>query len=262
MDAEEKALKKLEQRLYRYIKEYKFREKDIDERETEEEVFDENTLKTLYELSNEGIIEELYGVVSAGKESRVYAGTNPDGQPIAIKIFLIMTAEFRKGRMKYIMGDPRFEGIGKSMHKIVYLWTQKEFRNLKAAYEAGVYVPEPIAFKNNVLVMEFIGKDFTPAPILKDYRRVTSFMLYQILRQIYLLYNEAGLVHTDLSEYNIFYFRRKPIIFDFGQAVSIKHPMAETFLIRDISNIINFFRNRGVELDISVEEVLDYIKGG
>lgn len=262
MDSEEKALKKLEQRLYRYIKEYRFREKDIDEREAQEEVFDENTLKTLYELSNEGIINELYGVVSAGKESRVYAGIDGDGEPIAIKIFLIMTAEFRKGRMKYIMGDPRFEGVGKSMHKIVYLWTQKEFRNLKSAYEAGVYVPRPIAFKNNVLVMEFIGEDFTPAPLLKEYRRVTQYILYQILRQIYLLYNYAGLVHTDLSEYNIFYYRRKPILFDFGQAVSVKHPQADAFLTRDISNIINFFRNRGVEVRFSVEEVLKYIMGG
>ncbi len=262
MDIEEKALKKLEQRLYRYIKEYKFREKDIDERETEEEVFDENTLKTLYELSNEGVINELYGVVSAGKESRVYAGLDGEGNPIAIKIFLIQTAEFRKGRMKYIIGDPRFESVGRSMHKIVYLWTQKEFRNLKVAYEAGVYVPKPIAFKNNVLVMEFIGEDFTPAPLIKDYKRVTNYMLYQILRQIYLLYNEAELIHTDLSEYNIFYYKRKPVIFDFGQAVSTKHPMAETFLIRDISNILNFFRNRGVEVDITVDEVLEYIKGG
>ncbi len=261
MDAEEKALKKLEQRLYRYIKEYKFRRKDIDEREVEEEVFDENTLKTLYELSNEGIIAELYGVVAAGKESRVYGGVTEDGEPIAIKIFLITTAEFRKGRMKYILGDPRFEEVGRSIHKIIYLWAQKEYRNLKAAYEAGVYVPRPIAFKNNILVMEFIGDEFQPAPTLKEYKRITPHMLYQILRQIYLLYNKAELIHTDLSEYNIFYYKRKPIIFDFGQAVSIKHPMAETFLTRDISNILNFFRNRGIDISLTVEDVLEYIKG-
>ena len=257
-----KAFKKLEHRLNKYIKEYKLRIKDKDEREIEEEVFDESTLKTLYILSNQNIIYEFYGVVATGKESRIYAGKSGDGEPIAIKIFLIHTSEFRRGRLKYIMGDERFEGLSRAPHKLIYVWAQKEYKNLLKASKAKVYVPRPIACLNNVLVMEFIGDDFKPAPLLRELREVSGYMLYQVLRQAMLLYRKAELIHTDLSEYNIFYYKRKPVLFDFGQAVLKTHPQADAFLVRDIGNILNFFRGRGVDVDISIEEAIEYVKGG
>jgi len=114
--------------------------------------------------------------------------------------------------------------------------------------------------------MEFIGKDFTPAPTLKELPRVTEYMMLQILRQVKILYDEAELIHADLSEYNIFYYKRKPIIFDFGQAVVKSHPNAETFLARDIQNILEFFRSRGVETPgvetPDLDTVLDFIING
>ena len=258
----EKAFKKLDYKIDKYIREYKLRIKDEDEREIEEEVFDENTLKTLYILSNQDIIDEFYGVVATGKESRIYAGKSGDGTPIAIKIFLIHTSEFRRGRLKYIMGDKRFEGLARAPHKLIYVWAQKEYKNLIKAFNSGVYVPRPIACLNNVLVMEFIGDDFRPAPLLRELREVSGYMLYQILRQVMILYTRAELIHTDLSEYNVFYYKRKPILFDFGQAVLKTHPQAEVFLARDIGNILNFFIGRGVNVEISLEEAIEYVKGG
>lgn len=258
-DIRRRIIEKLERRIDKYIKEQRMLIKDSDYEETVEEVFDRTTIMTIYKLMNTGVIGELYGVISAGKEARVYAATDPDGNPIAIKIFLVKTAEFRKGRMKYILGDPRFEGIGLTGKGIVYAWASKEFKNLKLAYEAGVYVPKPIKQERNILVMEFIGENFTPAPILKELPRITEYILLQVLRQVRILYKKAGLIHSDLSEYNIFYYKRKPILFDFGQAVLITHPNAEVYLIRDISNILDFFRNRDITVP-DLDSVIEYIK--
>jgi RIO kinase 1 len=66
------------------------------------------------------------------------------------------------------------------------------------------------------------------------------------------------IVHADLSEYNIFYYKRKPILFDFGQAVLATHPNAEAYLVRDVSNILNFFRSCGIETP-PLDKVLEYI---
>jgi RIO kinase 1 len=259
---EGKAFDKLDKKIDQFIREYKFRLKDKDDRETIEEVIDRSTLITLYNLMNQGYIEELYGVVAAGKEARVYSAIDGDGNPLAIKIFLTLTTEFRKSRIKYLIGDPRFEGIYNSPLKMIYAWASKEYKNLIKAHEAGVYVPKPIVCSKNVIVMEFIGREFRPAPTLREYKNPNKRILHQVLRQIRRLYQKAGLVHADMSEYNIFYYKRKPILFDFGQAVVLGHPMAESFLVRDINNILKFFRNRGVDVELTPEEALEYIRGG
>ncbi|MCK4844964.1 MAG: hypothetical protein KAS95_04770, partial [Candidatus Heimdallarchaeota archaeon] len=62
-----------------------------------------------------------------------------------------------------------------------------------------------------------------------------------------LMYNEANLVHADLSEYNILYYNKKPIIIDVSQAVLLDHPQAAFFLYRDVSNINRYFSSLGVK---------------
>jgi RIO kinase 1 len=108
--------------------------------------------------------------------------------------------------------------------------------------------------------MKFIGKEFVPAPTLKELSYVSDYMFYQVIRQVKLLYSKANLVHADLSEYNIFYYKRKPILFDIGQGVLTTHPSADVYLVRDISNILNFFRVRGVSVP-TLDDVIEYIKG-
>ena len=259
-DIDNKLFEKLNNRINRFTKEYRMRIKDTDEREVLEEVFDKNTLLTIYKLMHKGYIEELYGVVSSGKEARIYSGIDKNGNPIAIKIFLTLTTEFRRSRMKYLVGDPRFEGLYNSPMKIIYAWASKEYKNLVRACNAGIYAPKPTIQMKNILIMEFIGEDFNPAPTLREYRKLSIHMFHQILRQVRLLYRKANLVHADLSEYNIFYYKKKPILFDFGQAVLKEHPMAETFLIRDITNIINFFREREIEVKIDLGNAIEYVK--
>lgn len=229
------------------------RERAEEDYETVEEVFDRPTLMTLYNLLNRGYIGRVYGVVAAGKEARIYWGEDCEGQDIAIKIFLVSTAEFWKSRKVYIEGDPRFRYFRKDRRHLIRIWCSKEFKNLKLAYNAGIRVPKPITFQENVLIMEFIGdpnERGRPAPLLKDMPPEDPYRAYRtIIRYIRKTYREAGLVHADLSEYNIMNREPEYVVIDWGSGVKREHPRALVFLRRDINNITWYFKRLGVKVE-------------
>ncbi|PVX25533.1 MAG: serine protein kinase RIO [Candidatus Bathyarchaeum sp.] len=227
-----------------------------------EEVFDKSTLMVIYGFMNKGVIDEIHGVVNAGKEARVYWGKDTQGNELAIKIYLTSSAEFKKGMIPYIEGDPRFSHVRKDTRSLIYTWAQKEYKNLKRAKEAKVNVPEPLAIQKNVLIMNFIGKNGERAPLMKetvleDPQRVFKLILTYVKR----LYTKGGLVHADLSEYNIMIWKKKPVIFDVAQSVLIKHPMAERFLRRDLENLHRYFKRKVSEI-VSVDEMYEMVTGG
>jgi RIO kinase 1 len=82
--------------------------KNEEERSVFEEVFDRKTLMILYDLSNNEAFAYLNGVISSGKEARVYWGVRSDGTDVAVKIYLVSSSDYKK-RMQYVEGDPRFE---------------------------------------------------------------------------------------------------------------------------------------------------------
>jgi RIO kinase 1 len=172
-----------------------------------------------------------------------------------VKVFLTSTAEFKR-RMPYIMGDRRFEGMKKTGYSQITLWARKEYVNLSTAYRNGVRVPEPITVLNNVLVMEFIGKDGKKAPLLAEVKP-TKTDYSEIVKMIRRLYFKAKLVHADLSEHNIFKLGSKIYFFDFGSAVEVSHPNAIEFLARDVRNVNRFFEKNGIE----VLDEKDILKG-
>ena len=227
------------------------RAKDSELFEVVEEVFDYPTLMALYKLLNAGVIGRMHGAVASGKEARIYWAEDPSGGDLAVKIFLTVASEFRRGRLIYMEGDPRFRRLRGDVRKLVELWCSKEFRNLKRALEAGVRVPRPIARRGNVLVMEFIGVPGVrgkPAPLLKDVELEDPEGAFRTLRSyIELLYRGAKLVHADLSEYNVMVRGGELILIDFGSAVDVGHPMALEFLRRDIRNIFSYFSRLGVD---------------
>jgi RIO kinase 1 len=219
-----------------------------------EEVFDRSTLMTIYEYMNKGTIGEIHGVVKAGKEARIYWATTPQGKELAIKIYLTLSAEFKKGKIIYIEGDPRFRNVRHDTRSLVFAWALKEYKNLELAVKAKVRVPKPIDVKNNVLIMEFIGKNGTSAPVMKEEPPKNPQQVYeQLLEYIRRLYQKAQLVHGDISEYNVMLWRNKPILFDIAQAVRLEHPMAQQFLTRDLNNLNRYFKNHGAKV-LTTEE--------
>jgi len=232
-----------------------------DERATVEEVFDQRTRMVVFDLLNSGILYEVNGAVSSGKEAKVYWAINKEGKDLAVKIYLTSSAEFKKGMVKYIEGDPRFKNIKRDTRSLMTIWAQKEFRNLLEAYEAKVPVPKIVAVKSNVVVMEFIGKKGVSAPSLKENPPTNPERAYKLLiTYIKRLYRKAKLVHGDLSEYNIMMWRGKPLIFDLSQTVSVEHPMADFMLRRDLTNLNRFFSRLNVNV-VSLEDLHKMVVG-
>ncbi len=234
-------------RMDEKVDQFRMRMKDSDLRQAYSDVFDTATLMALYDLSKKGYIDALGGCFSTGKEANLFHAISKEDDmlEIAVKIYLISTANFNAMK-DYIQGDPRFQGIGHSRKDIVLAWTRKEFKNLKRAEEAGVRVPKPYVAMRNILLMEFIGKDGIPMPQLKDVKlsgQEAMDILGIIIRYMNLLYSRAKLVHADLSEYNILIDmdKKEPVIIDMGQSVLTSHFNAETYLRRDVSNILRFF---------------------
>jgi len=209
----------------------------------EQGVFDNRTMMSLSPLFTHGIISKLYFLTARGKEADIYiaeAGQKIKRDLVIVKIFRIETSGFER-RLDYIFGDPRFEKTKQGMYQIVYAWCKKEYGNLKLAEEAKVNAPKPYMFSGNTLAMEFIGDNGVPASSLKDTKLDNpNAMLSKILREAGKLYS-IGLVHSDLSEYNILIKGNEPYLIDFGQAVVLRHPNAMQFLERDVHNILNYF---------------------
>jgi len=213
-----------------------------------ESVFDERTVFHLNKILVNGPLKRIEGIISAGKEANVYLAYDLEEKEVAVKIYKI-DSNTSRWMKKYIIGDPRFKKIPHNVSKIIFLWASKEFKNLKRAYKVDLRVPKPIFIKNNILIMEYIGFESIPAPVLKDIKNPKEpvSLFNEILKFIKLLYQKAKLVHGDLSEFNILYHNQSPVVIDISQAVSIQHPKAEVFLVRDIKNIFQYFNKLGVE---------------
>jgi len=221
--------------------------KDI---KTEDEVFDRYTLLTLEKLISNRVIDTLDFPISTGKEGNIFRATTPDKKFVAVKIYRISTSTF-KHITKYITGDPRFQSINKNRKDIVYAWTIKEFKNLQKLRKINVSTPKPILCINNVLVMEYIGYPEEPAPLLKDVNIKNPKRIFdEVIGFIEDMYKKAGLVHADISSFNILIYKNNPYIIDLGQAVLIDHPNSNDFLKRDISNIVNYFKKYNIKADI------------
>lgn len=213
---------------------------------TYQHVFDEFTYRNLFRLSAQGLFEGLKSPVLMGKEANIFSAESPGGDVI-VKIYRLETVDFKR-MYEYIKFDDRYISMKRARRQIIFSWTQREYRNLMKAREAGLRVPTPLAFKDNIIVMEQIGRP-APAPQLKD-SRITEprKMLDMILADARKLW-KAGIVHGDLSQFNILVEDAKPVFIDFSQGITTTSGMAKELLERDIKNICNYFRKLGVERD-------------
>ena len=240
----------------REFSEFRKRIKDADQFKVEASVFDDATYGALYKLVQDGHIDAFGGPISTGKEANVYTALSGDHE-VAVKVYRINASDFTDMR-GYLDGDPRFEGIGSDKKKVVTAWVRKESSNLKRARRAGVRTPTPIAVERNVLVMEYLGTDEGRAKRLSEVHIENPETAYEVVKEYLRRLYDAGLVHGDLSEYNIVFHEGQLYIIDLGQAVTVHHPNAEEFLERDCRNVANFFARQGVET--TPGELLAYVR--
>ncbi|KDQ20705.1 hypothetical protein BOTBODRAFT_169429 [Botryobasidium botryosum FD-172 SS1] len=225
--------------------------KDKSDRATSDQVLDPRTRIILFKMIGRGLISEVNGCVSTGKEANVYHARGCERPHLAIKVYKTSILIF-KDRDRYVTGEYRFRhGYSRrNPRKMVKLWAEKEMRNLKRLSSAGIRCPEPIEVRENVLVMEFLGdKEGWASPRLKDASIPadhTSDLYTEIIIAMRKLYWVCKLVHADLSEYNILYHESHLYIIDVSQSVEHDHPSAFDFLRSDIKNIDEFWARRGV----------------
>ncbi|MBR9676197.1 serine protein kinase RIO [Candidatus Woesearchaeota archaeon] len=213
-------------------------------------VFDAYTLRLLFKLSSQGHFEELASPIALGKEANIFTAKTKNDELVIIKIYRLENCNFNK-MYDYIKSDPRYMNLKKQRRKIVFAWTQREYRNLLQARQV-ISVPKPITITDHVLVLEMIGKK-TPAPQLKDkLPKNKEEFAEKIIINMKKLY-EANLVHGDLSEFNILNFEEEPVFIDFSQSTTKKDPNFDEYLDRDIKNIVRYLNKTGIK--ISIEEL-------
>ncbi|KAM6282912.1 serine/threonine-protein kinase RIO1 isoform 2-T2 [Porphyrio hochstetteri] len=210
-----------------------YRVKDKSDRATVEQVLDPRTRMILFKMLSRGVISEINGCISTGKEANVYHASTMNGESRAIKIYKTSILMF-KDRDKYVSGEFRFRhGYCKgNPRKMVKTWAEKEMRNL-----------------------------IRPAPLLKNAQLSDSKVreLYlQIIQYMRRMYQDARLVHADLSEFNMLYHSGDAYIIDVSQAVEHDHPHALEFLRKDCANVNDFFQKHNVAV-MTVRELFEFI---
>jgi RIO kinase 1 len=263
----------------REFSQFRKRITDADQFKVEDSVFDEATYGALYKLVQDGYIDAFGGPISTGKEANVYTALGgprageelaageekpqetfedvADRPEIAVKLYRINASDFRDMR-GYLEGDPRFEEVAGDKKAVVLGWVRKEFANLQRAREAGVRVPRPLAVERNVLAMEYIGTAAGRAKRLTEVDIDNPRTAFEVVREYMCRLHEAGLVHGDLSEFNIVFDGGQLVVIDLGQAITVHHPNAEEFIRRDCENVANFFASQGVE--ITPGELYEFIR--
>ncbi|MBS3759854.1 MAG: serine protein kinase RIO [Halodesulfurarchaeum sp.] len=241
----------------REFSEFRKRLKNTEQFKVEGSVFDDATYAALYKLVQDDYLQAFGGPISTGKEANVYEALDDEGETVAVKVYLTTTSNFQQ-MSDYLEGDPRFEGIRGSTTKVVIAWVRKEYSNLKRAQAAGVAVPNPLAVQRNVLVMEYLGDEEGPAPTLVDVTIENPETAYSVVRKYMRRLYDAGLIHGDLSEFNLVFHDGQITVIDVGQAVTVHHPNAEEFLERDCRNIASFFAD--LDVDVTTESLRSYLE--
>ncbi|MCD6431149.1 serine/threonine protein kinase [Candidatus Bathyarchaeota archaeon] len=199
------------------------------------------------------VLEAFGKPLGVGKESDVYDALNPKGERIAVKFHRLGRISFRQTIRKR----------GYTLKKTSWLYqsrlaAEREFQALKLVHPHRVAVPKPISQNRHVLAMGMIeGAE------LAEWREIQNpeKILKEILCNVRRAYLKAGIIHADLSEYNVIL---KPnmhiLIIDWPQYITKEHPNAQQLLTRDVKNVLVFFR-RKYRLKVKLENALAYIKG-
>jgi len=200
-----------------------------------------------------GVIEAFGKSLGVGKEADVFDALNTKGERIAVKFHRLGRISFRQIRRRRSYTAAHAGWLYQSR-----LAAEKEFTALKLLFPYNVAVPEPLSQNRHVIAMGMIeGAE------LADYRKIPrpAEILKRILLNVRKAYVKAGVIHTDLSEYNIILKpNRQILIIDWPQYVKKNHPNAEDLLTRDIQNILQYFKRKH-NLAVKLKENLDYVTG-
>lgn len=204
-------------------------------------------------LVKANVLEAFGKSLGVGKEADVFDALTPTKIKVAVKFHRLGRISFRQTQRKRGYVKEHAGWLFQSR-----LAAEKEYKALKILYPCGVAVPEPISQNRHVLVMSMIeGAELAKWKTFPHPERV----LKEILKNIRDVYLKAGVIHADLSEYNIILKPdRHILLIDWPQYVTKEHLNANDFLKRDVTNVLNYFA-RKFKLDIKLDEALEYVIG-
>ncbi len=212
-------------------------------------VFDQFTFRTLEKLRSKGLFDELKSTVALGKEANVFTALRGE-ETVCLKIYRLQACDFNR-MYEYIRLDPRFSRLQHQRRKVIFGWTQREYRNLLKAREGGIRSPTVYGYSDHVLLMEFIGDPVTSraAPLLKELIPHDPEKFFaKVVENMRLLWKNK-LVHGDLSHYNILNYDEEPVFIDFSHATTEEVQNYRELWIRDCATIARFFAKLGVKTD-------------
>lgn len=203
----------------------------------------------LQPLIDDGVIDEVLRPLKSGKEAAVYVVRAGDEIRCA-KVYKDMAQRSFQQRVQYqegrkVRGSRESRAIGKASKygrkQQEAEWKNTEVDALYQLRDAGVRVPEPYGYFHGVLVMELVvDADGHSAPRLAEVvlspeqaRVFHQFLVRQVVKMLC-----VGLIHGDLSEYNVLVATDGPVVIDFPQVVSATgNNAARTMLLRDVNNL-------------------------
>ncbi|MEM1619877.1 MAG: RIO1 family regulatory kinase/ATPase [Fervidicoccaceae archaeon] len=184
--------------------------------------------------------------IGVGKESDVYEALDSSGSRVILKLYRIGRTSFRRtARVRaYALERELADWLEESK-----LAAEREFAALSKLSPRTRFVPKPIARSRHALVTEFVeGLELYRVKALEKPREVLEGVL-EVVRVAFL---DVGIVHGDLSEYNVLvaYPDERPLVIDWPQYIYREHPGARDALERDVRYLSRFFEKRfGVEFD-------------
>ncbi|MEK7278178.1 MAG: RIO1 family regulatory kinase/ATPase, partial [Chloroflexota bacterium] len=209
--------------------------------------------------------------VKGGKEANVYccaAHPSTGLDLIAAKLYRPRLLRNLKNDSQYRLGRPMLNAAGEAisqsdwrMHKAIQQksrvgreaqqtsWLEYEYQTLKKLHEAGADVPAPLRHGDHALLMEYVGNEVIPAPILNQValeQGEAQPLFERLMRNVELML-QCGFVHGDMSAYNVLYWQGEIKIIDFPQVMDPRgNPNARVVFRRDVLRLCQYFAKYGV----------------
>jgi RIO kinase 1 len=229
---------------------------------------------SLRSFFDQELIVDVLAQVKGGKEASVYrcqAHPRLDVELLAAKVYrprqfrnLRNDALYREGRALLSAGGgaiPRRDrraalAVQKKTEfgaKLLHTsWLMHEYKTLERLHQAGAAVPRPLAANENTILMTYYGDAHRAAPTLNEVTLPpdeAAPLFDEVLRNVRLML-EQGLVHGDLSAYNLLYWNGKVVLIDFPQGTSHHANQSAHFILaRDVRRVCEYFARQGVPAD-------------